>query len=342
MSETRTKNWGAKGVEKTVLETSWIEEVSGTLFQRANRLKRVWQMAAIVVFVAAAVAAVLAWLGMGHEPLRSIGSPDIPKALAKALEASGPAETSGAVDGIRTGMNSFSTFVTLSNLVKVVGVLSATALAISGLIFGQFARVFMGLMLIPASFVFQNVIEGIAPQHDGLESSLFSSSSERAEHRQSKSDARQKQIEEAISFGLPARVTELIGNASADAQEFGPYLVAQAQLKQKDSEINWDAYRANLDLALERASNATPELQYSADVLAMMENKAWGMSRSLRSFNHEQQEAEAKSRLNLWANLVLAVCGLMALLSGFVFALEQYMRKNLKTIYRLSGVSANT
>jgi hypothetical protein len=34
-----------------------------------------------------------------------------------------------------------------------------------------------------------------------------------------------------------------------------------------------------------------------------------GMSRSLRSFNHEQQEAEAKSRLNLWANLVLAVCG---------------------------------
>jgi hypothetical protein len=75
-----------------------------------------------------------------------------------------------------------------------------------------------------------------------------------------------KQIEEAISFGLPARVTELIGNASADAQEYGPYLVAQAQLKQKDSEINWDAYRANLDLALERASNATPELQYSAGV----------------------------------------------------------------------------
>jgi hypothetical protein len=71
----------------------------------------------------------------------------------------------------------------------------------------------------------------------------------------------------------------------------------------------------------------------------MMENKAWGMSRSLRSFNHEQQEAEAKSRLNLWANLVLAVCGLVALLSGLVFALEQYIRKNLKTIYRLSGVS---
>jgi hypothetical protein len=171
---------------------------------------------------------------------------------------------------------------------------------------------------------------------------LFSSSSERAEHRQFKSDARQKQIEEAISFGLPARVTELIGNASADAQEYGPYLVAQAQLKQKDSEINWDAYRGNLDLALERASNATPELQYSAGVLAMMENKAWGMSRSLRSFNHEQQEVEAKIRLNLWANLALAVCGLLALLSGLVFALEQYMRKNLKTIYRLSGVSANT
>lgn len=57
MSETRTKNWGAKADEKPVLETSWIEEVSGTLSQRANRLKRVWQIAVIVVFVAAAVAA---------------------------------------------------------------------------------------------------------------------------------------------------------------------------------------------------------------------------------------------------------------------------------------------
>lgn len=95
MSETRTKIGALKRLRSPCLKRAWIEEVSGTLFQRANRLKRVWQIAVIVVFVAAAVAAVLAWLGMGHEPLQSLNSPDIPKALAKAFEASGPAETSG-------------------------------------------------------------------------------------------------------------------------------------------------------------------------------------------------------------------------------------------------------
>lgn len=337
MSETRTKNWGAQAVDKPVLETSWIEEVSGTLSARAQRLQRLWVVVAGIAVVFGIIAAALYWFGQGHEPLKALQDPDIPKVLAKALEGIEAPESVKSSDDVQLGFSSL--IPSVWSVMKFVGVIGGLLMLIAAVATNRISLISTGLMLSIGPFLMSTMLGGMFDDSAGDigHTNPFTAISKKAEIID-----RQHQIEEAINFGLPARVTELVSKAPSEAQHYLPYLVAQAQLKQKDSEISWDAYRANVDKALVLAMAAKPELEYSPRVIAMMENKAWGESRSQRSFSFEQKEAEAKGSLNHWAFLLLTVCGLAVILSGLVLALEQYMRRNIMTIYRLSGVEQKT
>ena len=298
--------------------TAWAVSAGKALKIRTRRVCMACLSAAGAAALLGAAAVVLYAIARSNVPLQALSDPDLPEGLRKLIENTGVKSNIAEL-----GVASVSSQQILPVFKVIGGVVGLGSIALG--VFNQsMSAILMGIVLCVTPSVMDSVIGTT------LDGSLGGGAIESSENN---ANLIQEKLAEAIRYGLPARVKELMAATKIDAQVYTPYLVAQAQSLQPRAEVQWDMFRKNMEEAISNQQAAN--LSFSPEIMAMLENKAWGDSRSEASRTHVKEIAAANERYGSLSDMAFMGTLIFGAIGALLFALQRKMKANLGVIARV-------